>query len=491
MTRRKDWPIFFYSLMIAAAMLFFTTRSSPAWPINDWCDANIYLSVGKGMTQGRVMYRDLYDHKGPLLYAMHALCALISFDSFLGVYVMEVLLAAVCLFFGYKTMKLYARTNGAAMMLPVLAWAVYAAWSFCEGDSAEEMCMPLVAASIWHVLRFLKNGERRMSARGLMLEGALAGCVLWIKFTGLGIQAGLLLTVFVRHLLRREWKDSLRMVGWMLAGFLLSTLPWIVYFGVNGAIGDWLGVYFYDNLFRYGGAGMTLLQRAKAMVLNGLDWAVANWPYTLAIAGGLGWLIWRRAAWEWIALAAALALGAALVFFSGVEYPYYGQALAPLAVAGFAALASLWKKPASVAMMVTVFLFCVILCPVTCYNMSVDFGCRIFQPKEETMQYQVAEIMSETPDATLLNYGFMDAGFFTAAGIAPTEKFFHSSNVDMQEKRDEQLRYIREGLVDYVITHKKGPVELEENYELVATVPSPKFWYENVFLYRILNASNR
>ena len=106
------------------------------------------------------------------------------------------------------------------------------------------------------------------------------------------------------------------------------------------------------------------------------------------------------------------------------------------------------------------------------------------------MQYQLAKVINETPNATLLNYGFMDAGFFTAAGIAPSVKFFHSSNVNMPEKSEEQLRYIREGLVDYVVVRNEGPKELHENYELVAAVQSPNFWYENVFLYRILGDQN-
>ena len=491
MNRRKDWPVFFYALMLAAAVLYFTTRSSPAYPINDWCDANIYLSIGKGMTQGKVVYRDLYDHKGPLLYAMHALCALVSFDSFLGVYLMEVLLAAVFLFFGYRMMTLYGSKHGALVLLPLLAWAVYAAWSFCEGDSAEEMCMPLVAASLWHVLAHFKSGEERMSAKGLMLEGALAGCVLWIKFTGLGMQAGLLFAMLLRHMVKKEWKNSLRMIGWLLAGFALSTLPWIVYFGMNSAIGDWLGVYFYDNLFRYGGASMSLVQRGKAMVKNGLSWLWTNAQYTLPMLGGVVWLICCRKAWEWLGVALAVLIGAGLVFFSGVEFPYYGQALAPLAVVGFAGLACLIRKPISKVMITCVFIFSVMLSVAYCYNKNVDFGCKIFQPKEEVMQYQLAKVINETPNATLLNYGFMDAGFFTAAGITPSEKFFHSSNVDMEEKAQEQLRYIREGLVDYVVVRNEGPAELHEKYELVAQAQSPNFWYETVYLYRLQNLENR
>lgn len=94
---RRGACLFAYSLLIALAVLFFCSKSSPGYPINDWCDANIYFTIGKGMTRGQVVYRDLYDHKGPLLYALHALCALVSFRDFTGVYLMEALLAAAFL----------------------------------------------------------------------------------------------------------------------------------------------------------------------------------------------------------------------------------------------------------------------------------------------------------------------------------------------------------------------------------------------------------
>ena len=79
--RRQDAQVLAYALLIAAAVLFFCSKSSFGYPINDWSDANIYFTIGKGMTRGQVVYRDLYDHKGPLLYALHALCALISQPS--------------------------------------------------------------------------------------------------------------------------------------------------------------------------------------------------------------------------------------------------------------------------------------------------------------------------------------------------------------------------------------------------------------------------
>ena len=81
------------------------------------------------------------------------------------------------------------------------------------------------------------------------------------------------------------------------------------------------------------------------------------------------------------------------------------------------------------------------------------------------------------PDATLLNYGFMDAGFYTAAGLVPNVKYFHQTNVPLEEMLAEQERYLREGLCDYVITRGKQPEWIGERYELIATESSPNFWY--------------
>ena len=122
--RRQDAQVLAYALLIAAAVLFFCSKSSFGYPINDWSDANIYFTIGKGMTRGQVVYRDLYDHKGPLLYALHALCALISFWDFTGVYLMEICLAALFLAGAYHLMALYGARRCAWLMLPVLALVI-------------------------------------------------------------------------------------------------------------------------------------------------------------------------------------------------------------------------------------------------------------------------------------------------------------------------------------------------------------------------------
>lgn len=336
--RRQDAQVLAYALLIAAAVLFFCSKSSFGYPINDWSDANIYFTIGKGMTRGQVVYRDLYDHKGPLLYALHALCALISFWDFTGVYLMEICLAALFLAGAYHLMALYGARRCAWLMLPVLALVIYASPGFAQGDSAEELCLPLMMWSLYGVLRHFRLRRRAHAGGG----AGVAGCV------------GRLRVLDQVHHLRRTcqgcswrcwsiWRSGRdgrglwRSLGWLVVGFALSTLPWVIYFGMNAAIHDWLRTYLYDNLFLYSASeeASGLVPRARAMLWCGWEWVRDNPPCALLIAAGMGWFAWKRPRREALAVWLAAFLGALGIFVGGKSYPYYGLALAALVPLGF------------------------------------------------------------------------------------------------------------------------------------------------------------
>ena len=84
--------------VLAALILLLTSQSSPLYPINLWGDANCLFTVGRVMKDGGVLYRDIYEQKGPLLYLIHALAACLSDTSFWGVYIMEALAMTVALY---------------------------------------------------------------------------------------------------------------------------------------------------------------------------------------------------------------------------------------------------------------------------------------------------------------------------------------------------------------------------------------------------------
>ena len=107
--RRREWACALaVCLALAAVMLLFASQSSPLYPINEWADANCLLTVGRVMRAGGIVYRDIYEQKGPTLYLLHALAACVSDSGFLGVYLMETLSLAAALFAAYRLFRLRA-----------------------------------------------------------------------------------------------------------------------------------------------------------------------------------------------------------------------------------------------------------------------------------------------------------------------------------------------------------------------------------------------
>ena len=83
---REDRRLLFCVALVSVSVC---SLSSPLYPFNDWVDANCFFTVGKSMLYGIVPYRDLYEQKGPLLYALYALCYPISHRTFLGGWLLE------------------------------------------------------------------------------------------------------------------------------------------------------------------------------------------------------------------------------------------------------------------------------------------------------------------------------------------------------------------------------------------------------------------
>ena len=49
-------------------ILLFTTKYSILYPFNDWQDANSFETVARSVLSGKILYKDIVEQKGPILY---------------------------------------------------------------------------------------------------------------------------------------------------------------------------------------------------------------------------------------------------------------------------------------------------------------------------------------------------------------------------------------------------------------------------------------
>lgn len=104
-------------------------------------------------------------------------------------------------------------------------------------------------------------------------------------------------------------------------------------------------------------------------------------------------------------------------------------------------------------------------------------------------QYRLARHIPE--GATLLNYGFLDGGFYFASGSEPSCRFFCQLNIALEEMYAEQIRQLREGIPDYVVTRQKtlGDYGLEEGYAPVDSAGAD--YGEGMFAYYLYRREDR
>lgn len=494
----QRYGLLLWCFLTAAAVLAVCSKSSFLYPFNDWVDANCYFTVGKGMMNGLVPYRDLMEQKGVLLYFLHGLAYLVSHTTFIGVYILEVVAGTAFLYYAAKTAALFLDVRWGYVLAPVLAALVYASASFAHGDSAEEYCLPLLMFGFYALMRFFKDGED-LSRKMFIVCGALAGCVLWIKYTMLGFWAGWVLAVFVGLLIAKQPRRAFTACGWFLLGMAAATLPWVIYFAVNGALGGWFHAYFYLNFTAYPKTAglLEMLSAARNTVVE----TVAASPTLMASAavGMLGFVFTNkllRGVWPkvcYVLLPVLLAVG---VYAGGRTYPYYflillGMLLLPGLIAAAYALSALARtaapiRPAAARTGVRALrlLVSAMLCAATLVLSTLgaygSYQYRDFmqQDQEELAQYRFAAIMNEEEAPTLLNYGFLDGGFYTAADILPTVRYFCKLNLDLPEMTQVQQQAIRNKTVDFVVLRYRGGKQeyggdvpyLLDNYELVDTV---------------------
>ncbi|WP_455500784.1 hypothetical protein [Gemmiger sp.] len=427
--RRALW-----ALGIAAAVLVLCSKSSPLFVLNDWMDANIFFTMGKSMFGGKVLYRDVFDHKGPVLYFLYGLASLLDRTGFTGVLVLETAAFALFLALSLRTAEtlLGRQLHPAWTVLP--AAGIAASRAFAHGGSAEELLLPFLAAALYGAVKTLQS-SRPMPLRTVVLHGFLAGCALWLKYTVLGFYLVWAALLAVTYLRRGQAARLGKSIAAYLGGMALATLPWVVYFGVHGALGDWFTAYFYDNLFLYKGED----SGAPALAQH-LWWAVRDaLPAAVLLAMFLLWAVCRRRFAAAVSVA-ALAAGLAFTSLMGGYLVYYGLVLAVFAPLGLVPLAALWGTRKNCA------LVWLAAGAAWCFAFSPNRALR-FRSADTMPQIRFAK---EINGGTLLNYGTLDGGFYTAAGVLPPCRYFCVTNMPLDDQWADQQAVLAACKVEYV-----------------------------------------
>ena len=491
-------------LLFSVVFVFFNSKNSPLYFFNEWGDVNIYFSIGKGMMNGLTPYKDLFDHKGPFIFFIYGIAYLISNDSFLGVYLLQCVALFVNMFFAYKIARLYL--NDFLGYVVALCYALLLFNKNYYGGSAEEFISVFIIVSSYYFILFFRNKDqnskddkKQMFIHGMMLSlvflSKLSVCIFWIPIFG---------AIFLQLFANKEYKRILSCIIYLVFGFLMPLLPFILYFIHNDALADsYWGYIEFNSLYAEFKPGFSIIRKAAAHFFKLSVTDYISFPITLL---GLFLLSFTRKYIQnylyRIGVLLSFIFSFVVICLSKYIMTYAHIVIYVYAIFGLIFLFGLVEKYVSgkYRVQLTVLTFAIaLLIGIENKNFFGQDNLCLFRKKEcNYMQKQFAEIINKEQNPTLLNIG-LDLGVFTKANIVPSYKYFFYPNIPYHiypEIRDYQMDLIRKKEPMFVVIGDKSAFyseysrlpELKENYDLVSVYHQNMAEYDNeVFLYRKKN----
>lgn len=409
--------------LLASLVLAILLPYSPAQRPVPSRDSGVFSYVGWRITQGELPYRDVWDHKAPVIFYLNALGLLLTPGSSWGIWLVEfaaLWLAAALAYFLLK--GLFDSLTAAVLSF---TWLCSGFYMLAGGNLTTEYALPMQFAALW--LFYRAENAPRYGWRGFAL-GAVAALLFFTRQNAIAIPAAIGVYLLVSRLssinLRQLWREA-----WpILLGGLLVTACIVGFFAVQGALRD-----FWDQVFLYN--FIYVDERENSQRFAALFSAMNNLSNLgLAQVAALGWVAGlalllfkreripaaRRSA-LWVTIL-ALPLELYLASLGGrPRAPYFLSLLPVFAVCGGILLhlafgALLRELPRLVTAGLTVILLGVLwLAFHNDYN-NISAGLVDFAPRELVTYIQ----QNTTPDDTVLMWGAETAYNFAARRRSPT-----------------------------------------------------------------------
>ena len=216
-------------------------------------DAGVFLYVGSRILHGEVPYRDMWDHKGPLIYYINALGIALTPGSEQGVWALEAIVLSLSGVGLYQLLrKEFGRLPaglGVGLFFAGLGYVLH------PGNYTEEFSLPL---QIGALLLF----ERMEAARSRQFRWAMIGVTGAASFLLRPNNAGIYLSIVIYVLLDRYFRGHLRHgltesshIG---LGALAVIVPMLAYFAWARALPQ-----MFDAVVRFNSASIQAPPKAR------------------------------------------------------------------------------------------------------------------------------------------------------------------------------------------------------------------------------------
>ena len=245
---------YFPLVLILIAFLFLSVFSWSTSPFftHDGMDSAVFKTMGQALLKGKVLYRDIFDHKGPYLYFINAFGQWLI-PGRVGIFLLQVVGLSIALLCMFKTSKLFVKPSFAFISLLLSLFIL--GGHIQEGNQCEEWMMYSICISLYYVcFYFVKKSDLEHPFHYSIVYGLCFGFSFFIRPNdAVAWMGGFMIGVVLWLLYCKKYKNAVLNILCFFAGFLIMAIPVLIYFGCNGALSDlWYGLIGFNQEYSGG-----------------------------------------------------------------------------------------------------------------------------------------------------------------------------------------------------------------------------------------------
>lgn len=206
-------------------------------------DASLFAVMGKMWSEGGVLYRDMIDIKGPMIFVLDALGY--HMGGFFGIWLLEWALCWLGLLASWQAFAQLGLSLRARLGTMLAVLALYST-RYYYGNMTEDWTFHLALIAQWAFITMLL--DKRFSWGPALVAALTFAIVAWMRTNNGAFWGAWYLVLFCHWCLREQWRCALALLFSSLLGLALIGGPLFAYFQHHSLLAEFK-YYAFDIFF--------------------------------------------------------------------------------------------------------------------------------------------------------------------------------------------------------------------------------------------------
>lgn len=436
-------------VLLAFAILFFVSPNSYTHDLFNRSDVSWFFMCGKAWMNGLIPYVDFADSKGPLLWLIYGIGYLISPYNYIGVFWLSVLSYGVVFYNVFRTTNLFLHDDRKSLLATVLMLLSFFWPWFHYEVKGEDWCQPFIVMSIYYICKMLYTNDETQNKRtykACFVLGISLAATLLIKFT-ITVMLGLM-SIYILVVIMRQRSNILLSFLMGLVGFSLIVFPFVVYMLYVEDFDAFIHEYFIST--------SQTLESTNEFAVYMREWLMTILDgrlfclFVVACYGGymMSKMVKNN---KYFFIIGFLCFYAIAIHHYYYTYPYYLNACAIFLI--FVIIPILAKCNTIEKRKYIAIIFATYVATIFVHSFFLGYLLPTWWFRDNvarTDYYNVAYLMGQIKDPTVLNYMATETGRGIPVHAMPATKYWAWQTGATNEMRNEQEQAIRNHIPDFV-----------------------------------------